>query len=212
MYTHDHKILRILVVAYVMEFLSVIIIQSVQKTYGLKVNNSETIIQASHAFCVKERITPWTFVVWIPLVLFEFLVFSLALSLGIKYCRAVGSHKIFSDYRNSNRKTPLMYILLRDSTIFPFIFSLSCMINFMIFVLAEDRLRPVIAHIASIFPIVLSIIFGSRLILNLRESYHESYNSGFDIQIDTSAQLESNVPFPTQIPLSNFATPPAVDS
>jgi hypothetical protein len=40
MYTHDRKILRILVVAYVMEFLSVVIIQFVAMMYGSKVESS----------------------------------------------------------------------------------------------------------------------------------------------------------------------------
>lgn len=39
MYTHDRKILRILIVAYVTEFLSVIIIKLVRKIYGSDVNN-----------------------------------------------------------------------------------------------------------------------------------------------------------------------------
>jgi hypothetical protein len=40
MYTHDRKILRILVVAYVMEFLSVVIIQFVAMMYGSKAESS----------------------------------------------------------------------------------------------------------------------------------------------------------------------------
>ncbi|KAF8193781.1 hypothetical protein BJ912DRAFT_960471 [Pholiota molesta] len=198
MYTHDRKILRILIVAYMTEFLSVMTIQLVKRMLVAKVNSSEVSVQPSGPFCAKEHFTSWNFVVWLPLMLFECLIFVM-----------------FSGYRNSNRKTPLLYILLRDSISFPFLFSLSCIINCLIFLQAGNKLRPVMAHISSLFPVVLSIIFGSRLILNLQESYYESYGSEFSIQIDTSIQFESNrgsVPFPTQIPLSNFATPPTIDN
>ncbi|KAF8193783.1 hypothetical protein BJ912DRAFT_924446 [Pholiota molesta] len=216
MYTHDRKILRILIAAYVIEFLSVIFIQLVQKMYGANVNDIETFIQVSVAFCAKEKNTPWIFVVWIPLILFEFLIFGLALALGIQYYRVVGNRWMFSEYRNSKRKTtPLLYILLRDSITFPCIFSFSCIVNLIICLLAAHGLRQVIAHIASLFPSVLSVILGSRLILNLREAYYESYDSEFSIHIDTSILLESNggsIPFPTLIPLSNLRTPPTIDS
>jgi hypothetical protein len=75
--------------------------------------------EAPVGFCAKEKITSWEFVVWIPIVSFELLICGLALALGIKYYLAVGNRRMFVDYRNSNRETSLLYILLRDSIIFP---------------------------------------------------------------------------------------------
>jgi hypothetical protein len=76
------------------------------------------LLQNSLDFCGREKYPPWVFIIWIPVLLFEFLICTLALSLGIKYYRALGS-EMFSNYRNSNRETSLLYILLRDSIIFP---------------------------------------------------------------------------------------------
>jgi hypothetical protein len=39
-------------------------------------------------------------------------------------------------------------------------------------------------HTIFLFPVALSVIFGSRLILNLRESYYESYNQDFSFHIE----------------------------
>ncbi|KAF8193779.1 hypothetical protein BJ912DRAFT_231160 [Pholiota molesta] len=133
--------------------------QLVKGIYGSNVDDIETFIQAPVAFCAKEKTRPWTFVIWIPVILFEFLIFGLALALGIKYYRAGGDRQMFSRYRNSKRKTSLLYILLRDSITFPCIFSILCIINLVIWLLAATRLKQVIAHLATVFPTVLSVFW-----------------------------------------------------
>ncbi|KAF8176792.1 hypothetical protein BJ912DRAFT_930607 [Pholiota molesta] len=166
MYTHDRKIMRILVTAYLIEFIAVITLLTVAMVYGSNLTE-DMLLQNSLDFCGREKYPPWVFIIWIPVLLFEFLICTLALSLGIKYYRALGS-EMFSNYRNSNRETSLLYILLRDSIIFPLI---------------HDSDQPQ-QHTIFLFPVALSVIFGSRLILNLRESYYESYNQDFSFHIE----------------------------
>ncbi|KAF8171656.1 hypothetical protein BJ912DRAFT_118317 [Pholiota molesta] len=192
MYTHDQKILRILIAAFATELLSVPIIQLVGWLDGSNVNTADVYGEAPVGFCAKEKITSWEFVVWIPIVSFELLICGLALALGIKYYLAVGNHRMFLDYRNSNRETSLLYILLRDSIIFPIIFALVGILNLSVFFLTATKLRHDIVHITLLFPVILSAIFGSRLILNLRESYYEPYDQEFSIRVDTLMDSESN--------------------
>ncbi|KAF8175999.1 hypothetical protein BJ912DRAFT_930827 [Pholiota molesta] len=214
MYTHDRKILRILVTAYATELLCLIIMQLVARIYGSDTADSDIFIQTPVEFCAKEKYTSWVFVLWIPVVLFESLICGLALALGIKYYREVGSHRIFSGYRNCNRKTPLLYILLRDSIIFPFIFSFFCIFNLLVAWLNTTGLKHVVAHASFILPVVSSVIFGSRLILNLRESYYESYDQEFSIRVVTSMDPEDNrisLDLPTAISDLHLATRPTLE-
>lgn len=178
MYTHDWKILRILVTAYVAEFLSLVLIQLVQVIVGSNVNHAgklfamyflwainrlapqDVFVQTPVDFCAKEKYVSWIFVIWIPILVFELLICGLALTLGIKYYHALGSREMFPNYRNANRKTPLLYILLRDSILFPFVwvppfyhnvaspnvlrkyrFSVFCIVNLITFFLAATGLR-----------------------------------------------------------------------
>ncbi|KAF8171660.1 hypothetical protein BJ912DRAFT_932756 [Pholiota molesta] len=214
MYTHDQKILRILVTAYATELICLIIMQLVARIYGSDTADSDIFIQTPVEFCAKEKYTSWVFVLWIPVVLFESLICGLALALGIKYYREVGSHRIFSGYRNSNRKKPLLYILLRDSIIFPFIFSFFCIFNLLVAWLNTTGLKHVVAHASFILPVVSSVIFGSRLILNLRESYYESYDQEFSIRVVTSMDPEDNrisLDLPTAISDLHLATRPTLE-
>ncbi|KAF8171657.1 hypothetical protein BJ912DRAFT_118216 [Pholiota molesta] len=209
MYAHDRKILKILLTAYATELLCLIIMQLVSRIDGSNTADSGISIQTPVEFCAKEKYTSWVFAIWIPVVLFESLICGLALALGIKYYREVGSHRIFSGYRNCNRKTPLLYILLRDSIIFPFFFSLFCIFNLLVAWSNTTGLRHAVAHASFILPVVASVIFGSRLILNLRESYYESYDQEFSIRVDTSMDPEDNhnsLDLPTGIPDLHLAT------
>ncbi|KAF8175997.1 hypothetical protein BJ912DRAFT_930824 [Pholiota molesta] len=209
MYAHDRKILKILLTAYATELLCLIIMQLVSRIDGSNTADSGISIQTPVEFCAKEKYTSWVFAIWIPVVLFESLICGLALALGIKYYREVGSHRIFSGYRNCNRKTPLLYILVRDSIIFPFFFSLFCIFNLLVAWSNTTGLRHAVAHASFNLPVVSSVIFGSRLILNLRESYYESYDQEFSIRVDTSMDPEDNrnsLDLPTEIPDLHLAT------
>ncbi|KAF9472994.1 hypothetical protein BDN70DRAFT_997880 [Pholiota conissans] len=207
MYTHDRTILKILVIGFFVEFISLAVIQVVSWYYGRMLTDSDVHIQNPVGFCSREKVPPWTFIIWIPPVLFEFLICTLAIALGVRYYREVGSHGMFPHLSNSSRTSSLFSILLRDSIVFPFIFSLSCIVNLVSFYLLSTGLRPTTAHAISLLPVILSGLLGSRLILNLRESYYEPYRQEFSLRIETltmpdSIELEGGISLPCLNPTS----------
>ncbi|KAF9484833.1 hypothetical protein BDN70DRAFT_872091 [Pholiota conissans] len=198
MYTHDRTILRILVIGYVVEFISFTVIQVPLWHYGRMHNGSDINIQYPIGFCGKEMFPPWASITWIPFILFDCLICALAVALGIRYYQEVGSDGMFPNLPNSSRSSSLLFILLRDSIVFPFVFVLSCILNLVSFSLSSTGLRPATLHTTFLFPVVLSGLIGSRLILNLRESYYEPYEQEFNLRIETltmpdSIELDGNI-------------------
>ncbi|KAF9476980.1 hypothetical protein BDN70DRAFT_881692 [Pholiota conissans] len=52
-------------------------------------------------------------------------------------------------------------------------------------------LRPATLHTTFLLPALLSGLIGSRLILNLRESYYEPYEQEFNLRIKTLTMPDS---------------------
>ncbi|KAF9472988.1 hypothetical protein BDN70DRAFT_886333 [Pholiota conissans] len=205
MYTHDRTILKILVIGFFVEFISLTIITVVVWYCGRMLADSDVHIQNPLGFCGREKFPPWMFIVWLPPVLFEFLICTLAVTLGIRYYQQVGSRGMFPNFPNSSRSSSLLFILLRDSILFPVIFSLSCIVNLVSFYLLSTGLRTTTAHAISLSPVVLSGLLGSRLILNLRESYYEPYEQEFNLRIETltmpgNIELEGVISMPCPNP------------
>ncbi|KAF9480701.1 hypothetical protein BDN70DRAFT_992504 [Pholiota conissans] len=204
MYRHDRTVLKILVSGFFIELISFSIVQVPIWYYGRMLINSDILIHNPVGFCGREKLPPWMFIIWIPPVLFEFLICTLAVTLGVRYYQEAGSHEMFPHLPNSSRSSSLLFILLRDSIVFPFIFCLSCIINLVLFYLS---LRPTTSHTIFLLPATLSGIFGSRLILNLGESYYEPYEQEFNFRIKTltmpdSIELEGGISMPCPNPTS----------
>ncbi|KAF9472993.1 hypothetical protein BDN70DRAFT_937765 [Pholiota conissans] len=207
MYTHDRTILKILVTGFFVEFISVTVIQVVVWYHGRMLTDSDVHVQNPVGFCGREKFPPWMFIVWLPPVLFEILICTLAVTLGVRYYQEAGSHGMFPNFPNSSRSSSLLFILLRDSIVFPFIFSLSCILNLVSFYLLSTGLRANTAHAIFLLPVVLSGLLGSRLILNLRESFYEPCEQEFDLRIDTltipdNIELEGGISMPCPNPTS----------
>ncbi|KAF9472348.1 hypothetical protein BDN70DRAFT_998218 [Pholiota conissans] len=191
MYTHDRRILKILVIGFFVEFSSFIAIQVVLWHHGRMPTYSDIHIQTPIGFCGKGKLPPWAFITWIPFVLFDCLICTLAVALGVRYYQEVGSCEMFPNLANSSRSSSLLFILLRDSIAFPIVFSLSCVLNLVSFSLVSTGLKPVTIHTTFLLPAVLSGLLGSRLILNLRESYYEPYHQEFNHRIETLTMPDS---------------------
>ncbi|KAF9472990.1 hypothetical protein BDN70DRAFT_937763 [Pholiota conissans] len=209
MYTHDRTILRILVIGFCVEFISFTIIQVALWYYGRTATDSDILLQYPIGFCGREKFPPWVSIVWLPLVLFDCLIFTLAVILCVRCYKEAGSHEMFPNLPNSSRTAPLLFILLRDSIVFPFIFCLSCIINLVVFFLLTTGLRHTTIHITFLLPVILSGLFGSRLILNLRESCSEPYEQEFNFRIDThtipdSIELDGGISMPCPNPMSTI--------
>jgi signal transduction histidine kinase len=81
-------------------------------------------------------------------------------------------------------------------------------------ILIDVLMKHVVAHASFILPVVSSVIFGSRLILNLRESYYESYDQEFSIRVVTSMDPEDDrisLDLPTAISDLHLATRPTLE-
>ncbi|KAF9472347.1 hypothetical protein BDN70DRAFT_887088 [Pholiota conissans] len=207
MYTHDRTILKILVIGFFVEFSSFSVMQVALWYYGRMLADSDILIPNPIGFCGREKFPPWMFIGWIPFVLFDCLIFTLAVALGIRYYLEAGSHEMFPHLPNSSRSSSLLFILLRDSIVFPFIFSLSCILNLVSFYMLSTGLRPTTAHTTFILPATLSGLLGSRLILNLGDSYYEPYEQEFNVRIDTltmpdSIELDGDISMPCPNPTS----------
>ncbi|KAF9471435.1 hypothetical protein BDN70DRAFT_888184 [Pholiota conissans] len=191
MYTHDRRILKILVIGFIVEFSSVIVIQVAIWYYGRMLTDSDIHIQTPIGFCGGGKFPPWAFITWIPFVLFDCLICTLAVALGVRCYQEVGSHGMFPNLRNSSRSSSLLFILLRDSIVFPIVFSLSCILNLVSFYLLSKGLKPVTIHTTVLLPVVLSGLLGPRLILNLRESFYEPYEQELNFRIETLTMPDS---------------------
>ncbi|KAF9472844.1 hypothetical protein BDN70DRAFT_886525 [Pholiota conissans] len=200
MYTHGRKILKILIIGFFVEFSSFIAIQVALWYYGRTLTDSDVHIQNPIGFCGKEKFSSWTFITWIPFVLFDCLICTLAVALGVRYYQEVGSRGMFPNLPNSSRSSSLLFILLRDSIVFPVVFSLSCILNLVSFYLSSTGLRPAMSHITFLLPATLSGLLGSRLILNLRESYYEPYEQEFNVQIE-NLTMPDNIELGGDIPM-----------
>ncbi|KAF9470252.1 hypothetical protein BDN70DRAFT_998992 [Pholiota conissans] len=199
MYAHDRTILRILLTGFAVECTSYLVIQVPVWYYSRRLTDSDILIPNPVGFCGREKFPSWIFIAWIPLVLFECLICTLAVALGFRYYREAGSHGMFPNLPNSSRTSPLLFILLRDSIVFPFIFSLSCILNLVSYYLLSIGLRPATMHATFLLPAVLSGLLGPRLILNLRESYYEPYEQELNFRIETltmpdSIELDGDIP------------------
>ncbi|KAF9472999.1 hypothetical protein BDN70DRAFT_886351 [Pholiota conissans] len=213
MYTHDWKILKILVIGYFVEFSSFITIQVALWHHGRMLTDSDIHIQTPIGFCGEGKLPPWAFITWIPFVLFDCLICTLAVALGVRYYQEVGSHGMFPNLRNSSRPSSLLFILLRDSIVFPIVFSLLCVLNLVSFTLVSTGLKLVIIHTTFLLPAVLSGLLGPRLILNLRDSYYEPYEQELNLRIETltmpdSIELEGGISMPC--PNSTSTIPPTM--
>ncbi|KAF9556886.1 hypothetical protein CPC08DRAFT_73379 [Agrocybe pediades] len=106
-------------------------------------------------------------------MIFEIIILALSVRRGLQY-----RSTIWADNRTtiSGRKS-LIYILLRDSLLFPFVGLSICFLNFMgsiYFSFSATQICIIIAGFST-------QILGSRLVLNLREAYYQPFEDEFSL-------------------------------
>ncbi|KDR73802.1 hypothetical protein GALMADRAFT_633266 [Galerina marginata CBS 339.88] len=168
MYTHNRKIVTLLNIAFVLEMVSLLSIQSLSNVQDVPIQETAPGIN----LCSQASFPSWLYTVWIPVTCFEVLVLALSVSLAVKYCHSVEIIRRAAPSRNS-----LVYILLRDSITFPFVTLTICIAN-----LVSWMQLPYIA-VQCTFSIAIfgPCIIGSRLILNLREAYYQPFKEECNI-------------------------------
>ncbi|KDR69345.1 hypothetical protein GALMADRAFT_931812 [Galerina marginata CBS 339.88] len=167
MYNHQRRIIALLSGSLILEVASLIAIQCISSNTIAPVPEPEPGVH----FCTTDSSPYWLYSIWIPIMSFELIILILALSLGIRYYRSI---RII---RRIGSSASLPYILLRDSITFPFILVVLCFIN----LIAWIRLPYLIGEMTYVLSSFAPCIIGSRLILNLREAYYQSFKEECNI-------------------------------
>ncbi|KAF8967297.1 hypothetical protein BDZ97DRAFT_1804380 [Flammula alnicola] len=166
MYTHNRKIIAVLVTAYVSELCAIISIM--YSAYGAH----QPVLDPAPGvhLCADASFPDWMYTIWIPIMFFELLVLCLSIALGVVHYRSMKVLRSLPSYERRNSSS-LVFILLRDSITFPFIFLMLCVLN----IISFKRLPYVVKLMTWVFPTFVPVIMGSRLILNLREAYYQPF-------------------------------------
>jgi len=165
MYNHNRKIVILLIAAFVLELSLVVVIQILI----LGVHSLIPEPAPGVSLSAQDSFPSWTYAAWIPIMMFELLVLLLSLALAFKY------YQTLRVFKASNTRwypsNSLVYILLRDSITFPFICLIICILN----LVACARFPYLVTQFTFCLAAFVPIILGSRLILNLRETYYQPF-------------------------------------
>lgn len=174
MYQQKRAILAVLLAAFLLELVAAIVI-GVYSTRENGIPLFYDTVNGTLRTCIPS-IPPWFWGLWMLLMVFDFLIFVLAIWEGLQFrkesqarLRSRQMNEIMVGTRYKERS--LLRILLRDSIIFPFIGLLMCISNALAWhVLPLGVLQYTMNISAAGYPIL-----GCRLILNLRESYYRPF-------------------------------------
>lgn len=179
MYSSNRKVLYLLVGAYSIQIISGSVLTGLTSREGGSVVSPLT---ATSSYCTPSVTTPrwfWSFLFFS--IIFETIVFVLALIQGIRYLRdrkpATPNHHATSMVdRLWNRQGNIVSILIRDSISFPLIGLMLALFSILAF---SGRLPPPTTQIVLIINAATSPILGCRLVLNLREAYYKPFIAEF---------------------------------
>ncbi|KIM36652.1 hypothetical protein M413DRAFT_13817 [Hebeloma cylindrosporum] len=158
MYNHVRKIIVLLLSAYAIEFVAVVVAIHLSIRFGTDIH------APPQANICKIRTLKLGFVAWISIALFELTVLVLAVKVALGYFHSARQMDIW-------HKNSLVYVLLRDSVLFPLIALLTCVIN----IVSSLKLSYFAGQLTKTFSTMLPIVLGCRLILNLRETYYQPF-------------------------------------
>lgn len=179
MYSHNRKIVILLIAAFVLELSLVIVIQ----VLILGVHSPIPQPAPGVSLCAQDSFPSWTYAAWIPIIVFELLVLLLSLSRAVKYHQSVQILRVNNIH--SYPTNSLAYILLRDSITFPFITLFVCTLN----LIACARFPYLVTQFTFCLAAFVPIILGSRLILNLRETYYQPFAEELSSKIKPGSSL-----------------------
>jgi len=169
MYNHARRIIIILVIALVAE----IIITCSLEAFS---NSQPAYIRGTSGYlpiCIPPLSPWWSNFFWISIIMFETLVLGLSIYMGVRSRR-----EICGNPENSTLgHRPLLYVLLRDSILFPLLALFICFINFfgsMYFSFVDAEISIIVAGFTT-------QILGGRLVLNLREAYYRPFDDEYEM-------------------------------
>ncbi|TEB29137.1 hypothetical protein FA13DRAFT_1793608 [Coprinellus micaceus] len=122
--------------------------------------------------CAPLNFQAWTVASWFLMLAFEIVVFSLAAFEGVRFFRESKFSRDLNIVTRGRKGHSLMYILMRDSIVFPLIGLLLSFINILAFyVFPMSAMQYTFTTTAALTPIL-----GCRLILHLRDAYYQPFS------------------------------------
>ncbi|KAF8154462.1 hypothetical protein B0H34DRAFT_524170 [Crassisporium funariophilum] len=177
MYHDQPKVHSLLIAGFLTETALLILLQCLSLISGV---STRLDIPEGVKICAKEKYPTWFYTLWIPIFLFELMMFLLSVRVGLKYYE-------FEMLRSRRRHAKsLVYILLRDSILYPFIAMSACIIGSVIWI----KLPFTTLQMVNAFQGALPSILGSRLLLNLREAYYQPFQREFSFELDQQEDIE----------------------
>ncbi|KAF8153041.1 hypothetical protein B0H34DRAFT_721934 [Crassisporium funariophilum] len=167
MYHHSRKVICTLLACLAVEVAITSTMQALPYRKRSIVLDSPEIVS-----CVEKVFPRWYRILWVPIILFESLIFAMSIWKGVEYYREsyTVNGAIYSDSGKS-----LVYTLLRDSILFPFIALIVCYINVIGWGYFSFTTITINVAVSSF----MTRILGCRLILNLREAYYQPFGDEF---------------------------------
>ncbi|KDR71943.1 hypothetical protein GALMADRAFT_229179 [Galerina marginata CBS 339.88] len=182
MYNNDRRVTVLLFLALILELAGIAVVQTLASRLRVPIPNP-----APGVFpCAGSSSPHWIYTVWIPIFFFELLVLCISLYCAIHHYRSVGANRKLPWLSLSQWHNPecLTYILLRDSITFPFIYLVICITNIFVSVHLPYFAGQMAICVASFSPCIV----GSRLVLNLRETYYQPFF--YECNVGTSLEEE----------------------
>ncbi|TFK76141.1 hypothetical protein BDN72DRAFT_831584 [Pluteus cervinus] len=123
----------------------------------------ETELQPGLIICDAGHFPTYSFLIWVPVLAFETLLFILAFRISYRH------YSQCADTINWNRLT-LLEVLLRDNFIYFLVAFVTYLVTLIAWLQVDSRYHPAIGS----FTFSITIIMGSRLVLNLSEAFHRT--------------------------------------
>ncbi|PPQ72429.1 hypothetical protein CVT26_003792 [Gymnopilus dilepis] len=202
MYSHNRKIIYLLASALLVEITCVFFVQfyaydfhdrrSFRVHLGLWDHQSDTLFSAvpdpapGVQLCSQNTWPDFMWAAWVPVFFFESFILALSVSLAVKYYKSI---RTLHAVRQTNgmpweNSDSLVYILLRDSITFPSILTAFCFSNFFVWKFMDYLAVQISFTVTSFVPCIV----GSRLIINLRETYYRPFKEECDYGIEQAQE------------------------
>jgi len=175
MYGHNRKLIAVLTVFIIIEFADNLVLNIMAQVYSIPIPQLPGVVS-----CGTTAPASWIWVMWFLPCFFEALVFFLALRVALQYTSLPTSRIV------KGRRHSLLYVLLRDSLVFPLI----ALIIYIVNPIAWTRLPPWEAQFIGVFSSFLPCIIGPRLVLNLREAYYQPYHEEISLNTFSSSYYD----------------------
>lgn len=141
--------------------------------------------------CILQNTWPLSYLYWVPFLVFETMLFTLALVKGVKSYLDEELRLVF----DRGKAMRAMEVLLRDSILYFLLIFTTYLVNFLCWVIADGRL----GEIPVAFCVSMSSVMSQRLLLNIRKNFEERSGGGLECEDETDLLTMSSPVFGTAL-------------